>query len=145
MKGAGTAHFSVCPSAQGSTCALGALPKGQADELQVKVAVGKSATTGNNLTLDATVQAKDAHSASGSAAVKITAVQPPAPAPDPGTSDPGVGSDPGTGTLPVLPTVPAAPVNGDRYPASSPGASTWTASQRARTYTRLSVRSQVSI
>ena len=39
---------------------------------------------------------------------------------------------------------PAAPVNGDRYPASSPGASTRTASQQARTYIRLSVRSQVS-
>jgi hypothetical protein len=42
-------------------------------------------------------------------------------------------------------SAPAAPVNGDRYPASSPGARTWTASQRARTYIRLSVRSQVSI
>jgi hypothetical protein len=109
VKGAGHAHFSVCPSAKGSTCALGDLPQGQADELQVKIPVGKHATTGNNLTLNAKAQAKHAHSDTGSAAVKITAV--PA-APDPGTSPPGAGSDPGTGSLPVLPTVPAAPVTG---------------------------------
>lgn len=123
VKGAGNARFSVCPSAQGSTCALGNLPQGQADELQVKVAVSKSATTGNNLTLNAKAQAKHAQSVSGSAAVKITAV----PAPDPGTSPPGVGSDPGTGSLPVLPTVPADPVNNDPgglFPTVSPHPST---------------------
>jgi hypothetical protein len=127
VKGAGKARFSVCPAAKAGTCALGDLPQGQADELQVKVAVSKSATTGNNLTLNAKAQAKHALSFSGSAAVKITAV----PAPDPGTSPPGVGSDPGTGSLPVLPTVPAAPVNtgsgtdpGGLFPTVSPHPST---------------------
>jgi hypothetical protein len=127
VKGAGKAHFSVCPSAQGSTCALGDLPQGRADELQVKVPVNKSATTGNNLTLNASAQGKHATSASASAAVKITAV-PAAPAPDPGTSDPGFGSDPGTGSLPVLPTVPAAPVTGS---STDPGGLFPTVSPRA--------------
>jgi hypothetical protein len=141
VKGAGKAHFSVCPSAQGSTCALGDLPQGQADELQVKIPVGKHATTGNNLTLNAKAQAKHAQSGTGSAAVKITAV-PAAPVPDPGTSPPGVGSDPGTGSLPVLPTVPAAPVTGSGtdpgglFPTVSPHPSTSAGPARAASHAR---------
>ncbi len=36
--GIGTPRFSVCPSSSGATCALGSLPRGQADELQAQVA-----------------------------------------------------------------------------------------------------------
>ena len=102
VKGAAAPQFSVCPDASGATCALGNLPQGQADELQVRVAVRKDAKPGDHLTLIAKAKAKDAASFSATGSVKIVAARKPAPlttSPAPSTSPP-----------PPLPTIPAPAV-----------------------------------
>jgi hypothetical protein len=100
IKGTGTLRFSVCPHASGTTCALGNLPSGQADELQARVAVRKDARRGDHLTLTAKATAKDAASFSASGSVKIISARRPDPATSPA---------PTTSPLPPLPPLPAAP------------------------------------
>jgi hypothetical protein len=91
--GTGAPQFSVCPDASGTTCALGNLPQGQADELHVRVAVRKDAVIGHHVTLIAKAKAKDAVSFTASGSVSIIRRQ---PAPTPSTSP-----------LPPLSTIPA--------------------------------------
>jgi hypothetical protein len=102
VKGAAAPRFSVCPAATGATCTLGNLPQGQADELQVRVAVRKDAKPGDHVTLVAKAKAKDAISFSASGSVRI--VSPPKPAPS--TTSPA----PSTSPLPPLFTFPAPAV-----------------------------------
>ena len=100
LKHVGAPRFSVCPSASGSTCALGNLPKGQADELRVQVKVRKAAHAGRHVKLTAKAKAKGATSGSAAAAFKVVSVSPsPSPTPTPTPPAPA----------PPLPPLPPAP------------------------------------
>jgi hypothetical protein len=112
VKGAAAPRFSVCPNASGAICALGNLPQGQADELQVRVAVRKDAKPGHHVTLIAEAKAKGVASFSASGSVKIVA----APKPAPSTTSP----PPSTSPLPPLPTVPAPALPNPLSTATNP-------------------------
>jgi hypothetical protein len=120
LKHVGAPRFSVCPSAGGSTCALGNLPKGQADELRVQVKVRKAAHAGRHVRLTAKAKAKGATSGSAAASLKIASVSPsPSPTPTPPAPAP---------PLPPLPPAPdpAAAVTSPTglFPTVSPQPST---------------------
>ncbi len=101
VKGVGTARFTVCPSRHGSTCALGDLPRGRADELRAQVKVRKAAHSGRHVTLTAKAKAKGATSGSAAGSVKIVSTRAPAsPAPT---------TPPSTPPIPPLPPIPPAP------------------------------------
>jgi hypothetical protein len=89
-------QFSVCPDAIGTTCALGNLPQGQADELHVRVAVRRDAIIGHHVTLIAKAKAKNAVSFTASGSVTIIRRKPAPATPTPSTSP-----------LPPLPAIPA--------------------------------------
>jgi hypothetical protein len=105
--------FSVCPDASGTRCALGTLPKNQADELQARISVWKIAGTGKNLTLTATASAKDAKPFKADGAVAVVAAPTTPPPSDP---PPGDGGLPPPPVLPPLPPDPA-PIAGSSDPA----------------------------
>ncbi len=67
------ARFTVCPAASGSVCTIGALPTGQADELQAAVKVASAASPGAKVTLTATATGTHASSFHASATMAITA------------------------------------------------------------------------
>ena len=100
LKHVGAPRFSVCPNASGSTCALGNLPKRQADELQVQVKVRKAAHAGRHVKLTAKAKAKGATSGSAAASLKIVSVSP-SPSPTP--------TSPAPAPAPPLPPLPPAP------------------------------------
>jgi hypothetical protein len=99
-----TPHFTVCPSSGASVCKVGALPAGQADELQVAARVQSSAVNGEQVELTATVSGKNARSydAAGSIVVKAskapsTSSSPP-PTPTTTVTLPPVSLPPASGT-----------------------------------------------
>jgi hypothetical protein len=120
----GALRFTVCPVIDGTTCKLGNLPTGQADELQVRVRVGAKAAPGEQVQLTAKATAKGAKSFAGSATDVVIALPTAQPSPTsptvtlPPTSLPPIA---GTGVIPsnpsgLFPTVgPATPT-----PSASP-------------------------
>jgi hypothetical protein len=121
----GAPRFTVCPETKGTTCKLGNLPTGQADELQVAVKVGAKAAEGEQVELTAKATAKGAHSFSGSATDVVIA---PASSPSspvvtlPTTSMPPIS---GTGVQPsnpsgLFPTVSPAPPTPSPTPLGLP-------------------------
>jgi hypothetical protein len=129
--------FSICPNASGTRCTLGNLPQDQADELQARISVWKIATTGKNLTLTATANAKDAKPFRANGDIAVVAA--PAPPADPQPTDPPPGDGgtlpPAPPSLPALPPAPA-PIAGASDPAGlfptvTPSPSSAAASGRA--------------
>ncbi len=98
------ARFTVCPTARGSVCTIGALPTGQADELQAAVKVASAASPGAKVTLTATASGTHA-SSFHAAATMVIAAPPSSPAPS-GSTPPAL---PVTPPLPVTPALPAVP------------------------------------
>jgi len=128
IKGLGKTRFTICPNPDRATCTLGNLPRGQADELRVRVKVRKAAEPGRHLKLTAKAQAPGAVSVSATGKFKIVSAASPAPTtPSPSTvSAPPLPPIPlpdpsGSGTSPagLFPTV---------SPQPSPGGSAGTAS-----------------
>jgi len=93
------AKFSVCPSASGSTCTIGDLPLGQADELQAVVKVASAASPGAKVTLTATASGTKASSFHAAATIVIASAHSPSASSTP-TPAPA---------LPVMPVLPALP------------------------------------
>jgi hypothetical protein len=65
--------FKVCPVARGTTCKVGNLPLGQADELQATVQVRAKAALGEQVQISAKASAAGARSFSGSATDVVVA------------------------------------------------------------------------
>jgi len=107
-KGVGTPRFSACPDASGTTCAVGNLPQGQADELQAQVAVANDARPGDHVTLAADASAKDAISFSASGSVTVVSAATPSPSPSHSTTSP-VPSISSVLPLAGIPGVPSPP------------------------------------
>lgn len=121
------ARFTVCPAASGSVCTIGALPTGQADELQATVKVASAASPGAKVTLTATATGTHAPSFHA-AATMVIAAAPSSPRQPSATPPPA---------LPVTPALPAVPANvgtlpgvgtsaqnpASLFPTVSPGAS----------------------
>jgi hypothetical protein len=115
VKGTAAPRFSVCPNSSGASCALGTLPRGQADELQAKVKVRKAAHPGRDVTLTATAKATGAVSFSAGGSFKIVSAHKPAAAsPAPTTPAPSAASVP---PLPPIPPVPAPSSTNGTSPA----------------------------
>jgi hypothetical protein len=101
--GVRTPAFTVCPHPSGTTCKMGNVPTGLADELQVAVRVGKQAALGEHVHLIAKATAAKSKSFSNSATDVVVA-----PLQSTGTSS-GV---PGAGELPPV-SLPPVPGVGD--------------------------------
>jgi hypothetical protein len=83
--------FTVCPQASGDACAVGDLLTGQSDELVAGSSVGAAATSGEKITLTATVKASKANSFDAKATIKVdTSGSTPSPTTSP-ASDVGDG------------------------------------------------------
>jgi hypothetical protein len=92
--------FTVCPQSSGTTCKMGNVPTGLADELQVAVKVGKQAVPGEQVKLTASATAAKSKSFSNSATdVVVAALQ-------------STGTSPGAGELPPV-SLPPIPGVGD--------------------------------
>jgi hypothetical protein len=115
VKGTGAVRFSVCPRATGATCALGDLPRGQADELQAEVKIWKSAQPGHHVTLTAKATATGAVSFSASGSFKIVSAHTPAPATPAATTPAAIPPAAGSPPLPPIPPVPN-PISGSASP-----------------------------
>ena len=72
----GAPHFTVCPTARGTTCTLGNVPVGTVDELQVAVKVGAKAARGEQVQVNARATASKALAFDNSA-TDIVVVPPP--------------------------------------------------------------------
>jgi hypothetical protein len=127
----GDAHFTVCPTGSGTSCKIGALPVGQADELQASAKVGPHAKAGGKITLAAAATGKGAKPAHSGASVTIAKAGTPTPSstptPDPTESVPALPTVPAEPTLPgtgLLPTDGTSPTNpAGLFPTVSPGSS----------------------
>jgi hypothetical protein len=123
----GKPSFSICPVAHGTTCKVGNVPVGQADELEIGVKVSSGAGLGEQVQLSATARAPSAKAFTGSATdvvvvnstgvsatptLPVTNLPPPSTLPtisgtgvspgDPGNLFPTVGASttpPGSGSL----------------------------------------------
>jgi hypothetical protein len=96
-------RFTVCPGSGGSTCSVGALPAGRADELQARSWVAREATGGEQVQLTATASGANASSYDASGTVEVVTAP---KSPTTHTSAP----PPTTSTIPpvTLPPVPGA-------------------------------------
>jgi hypothetical protein len=113
--------FTVCPAPQGSTCNVGDLPAGQADELQATVKVGSFAAIGGLVQISAKATASGALSFTGSARDKVVAAN--AAIPSPTISIPpqqNLPAIPGTGVAPSDPSGLFPPVGASPTPSISP-------------------------
>jgi hypothetical protein len=118
-------HFTVCPGSGTSTCGIGTLPPGQADELQAAAWVQSAAVSGEQVELTATASGKSTRSYAASGAVVVTL----ATAPPTGTTTTTPPPPASTVTLPPV-TVPPASGTGvslgnpaGLFPTVSPDAS----------------------
>jgi hypothetical protein len=103
-------RFTVCPSSGGSTCSIGSLPAGRADELQARTWVDRHATGGEQVQLTATASGSNASSYDASGTVEVvTAAKSPT---DPPTTTPPPAT--GGGVPPV--TLPPVPGTGSVTP-----------------------------
>lgn len=95
-------HFTVCPNASRSTCSLGELTAGHADELQATSWVRSSAAGGEMIELTAGAAGRNAHSYDASGSIEVVrASQTPTPTTTPPTTTvtlPPVTLPPGTGS-----------------------------------------------
>lgn len=114
-------QFTVCPQASGDACAVGDLLTGQTDELVAGSSVGSTATSGEKITLTATVKASKAKSFDAKATIKVVTSGSPSPTPSP-TSDVGDGL-PGVSlsTQPPGYTSPSSTNPSGLFPTVSPG------------------------
>lgn len=87
-------HFTVCPNSGGSSCSLGALAAGRADELQATSYVHGPATSGEQIELTAAASGRNAHSYSASGTIEVVWAS---KSPEPGTTPPST-----TVTLPPV-------------------------------------------
>jgi hypothetical protein len=118
-------HFTVCPSKGGSTCSLGELTAGHADELQATSWVHSSAAGGEMIELTAGVSGSNAHAYDASGSIEVVrADQTPNPttsAPTttvtlpPVTLPPGTGSG-GGGAGGLFPTISPSPGSSSNGP-----------------------------
>jgi hypothetical protein len=118
-------RFTVCPVADKTTCKLGNLPVGQADELEAGVRVLSKAALGEQVQLTAKAEAKGSQSNDGSATDLV--VVSPKPSPTTTTTSP-VASLPPPQSLPPIAGTGTSPGNASGLfptvgPTSSPGAS----------------------
>ena len=102
--------FTVCPGRHGTTCKIGSLAVGQADELQVSVRVGQHAAEGEHVQLSARATASKSLSFTDSAADVV--ITKPATSPTTSTTDPASGI--------TLPPVTLPPLSGTGTSASDP-------------------------
>lgn len=105
-----TPRFSVCPSASGAICTVGALASAQADELLATVAVPKTAKSGQHATLTASAKATGATTASPASVSALISATAPKPSATSGAAAGSAGAASGLGaTLPggILPLTPS--------------------------------------
>jgi hypothetical protein len=116
-------HFTVCRTSHGTTCGIGELPAGQADELEASAPVGAHATGGEVVDLTASASAANATSYSASGSISVVTARhsaspsptvTPQPEPTVTITLPPVPEPEGTGTV--------NPVGG-LFPTVSPSAS----------------------
>jgi hypothetical protein len=145
-------RFTVCPSSGGSTCSIGSLPTGRADELQARTWVSRDATGGEQVQLTATASGGNASSYDASGTVEvITAPKSPsdppttAPPPTTGGSVPPVTLPPvpGTGSVTppagLFPTISPSPGSGSGDGSGSVGFPNAKKSHRTRIATAASI------
>jgi hypothetical protein len=99
----GQPKFTVCPLATGTTCKIGSLPLGQADELQATVAVQARASVGEHVKITAKASAAGAASFAGSATEVVQARPTSSPSP--------LGTLPVPGTVPTISGTGISPTN----------------------------------
>ena len=87
-------HFTVCPNSGGSTCSLGAVAAGQADELQATSYVHRAATSGEQIELTAAASGRNTLSYNASGTIQVVWA---GQSPNPGTTPPST-----TVTLPPV-------------------------------------------
>lgn len=87
-------HFTVCPNSGGSTCSLGAVAAGRADELQATSYVHRAATSGEQIELTAAASGRNTHSYNASGTIQVVWAS---ISPNPGTTPPST-----TTTLPPV-------------------------------------------
>src|ERR1019366_3621180 len=102
----GAPKYTVCPSASGTTCRLGNLSVGLADELQATVKVGAKAAQGEHVELMARADATGSSPLQSSAAVQVAGGA--APSASPSSRAIGGGNGPATPRLPPPSTPPPA-------------------------------------
>lgn len=113
----GAPKWAICPAASGTTCKLGNLPVGQADELEASVQVQTQAFSGEEFALTAQVSASGAlgyaSTATDTVVTNTGAASPAANLPLPTTlpTIPGTGISP-TNPAGLFPTVGASPTTG---------------------------------
>jgi hypothetical protein len=110
-------HFTVCPNSGGTSCSLGALAAGRADELQATSMVRSSASSGEMIQLTAAASGRNAQSYNASGSIEVVRPgQTPHPTPTPPTT---------TVTLPPVTLPPATGSGGGGanglFPTISPG------------------------
>jgi hypothetical protein len=111
-------HFTVCPNSGGSTCSLGALAAGRADELQATSYVHGPAASGEQIELTAAASGRNALSYNASGTIEVVwASKSPAPGTTPPsttvtlppvTLPPGTGAG-GSGANGLFPTISPSP------------------------------------
>jgi hypothetical protein len=111
-------HFTVCPNSSGSTCSLGALAAGRADELQATSYVHGPAASGEQIELTAAASGRNARSYNASGTIEVVwATKSPAPGTTPPsttvtlppvTLPPGTGAG-GSGANGLFPTISPSP------------------------------------
>lgn len=102
-------RFTVCPGSGGSTCPIGTLPAGRADELQARTWVSRQATGGEQVQLTATASGDNASSYDASGTVEVVT------APKSPTAPPTTAPPPTTSTIPPV-TLPPVPGTGSVTP-----------------------------
>jgi hypothetical protein len=134
-------RFTVCAEPSGDVCTVGILPAGQSEELVASSFVRRAASSGERITLTATVRGRKARSFHSAATINVTAASTPPPAsPDPPLP---------TNTIPsrVLPRLPSGAFkspNGDSsglFPIVAPsGSPSSAADHTTRALNRSNVR-----
>ena len=111
-------HFTVCPNSGGSTCSLGELTAGRADELQAASRVQRSAASGEQILLKASASGRNARSFNASGTIEVVTAST-TPTPTPTTTLPGTGASLPPVTLPPVTSPDGSGANG-LFPTVSP-------------------------
>jgi hypothetical protein len=116
--------YTVCPVPEGTSCAVGDLPVGQAAELQAVVSVRSSATVGGLVKISAEATASGAQSFTGTASDVVVAADTAIPSSSaPGSLPPetNLPTISGTGVSPTDPSGLFPTVQSSPLPSSTPG------------------------
>jgi hypothetical protein len=135
-------RFTVCPNPGGAVCTVGTLPTGQSEELIAGSFVRRAASSGERITLTATVRGTKAGSFHSAATINVIAASSPPTSPPPTLPTSTVPQ----GELPPLPSGAYTNPNGDPsglFPTvapSSPGSQSPSAGRTPKVLNRSNTR-----